>query len=95
MLKYYKIDELYNHNVKLYCSAASPMDDLFIKEKGTEQHHDEVFAFDRTLSRLKEMQSHYYFKKPHKFYVEGESKDEVDEKIEDVEENNNDKTNIK
>ena len=68
--------------------AASPIDDLFIREKGTEEHFDEVFAFDRSLSRLKEMQSHHYFNKPHKFYVDGEAKDEVDEKIEDVDDNN-------
>jgi predicted ATPase len=53
--------------------AASPIDDLLIKEKGTEENIDEVFAFDRTLSRLKEMQSQYYFNKPHKFYVDGEA----------------------
>jgi len=68
--------------------AASPIDDLLIKEKGTEENIDEVFAFDRTLSRLKEMQSQYYFNKPHKFYVDGEANEEVDEKIEDSEENN-------
>ncbi len=70
--------------------ANSPIDDLFIKEKGTEEHYDEVFAFDRTISRLKEMQSHYYFNKPHKFYVDGEAREEVDEKIEDTDDNKND-----
>jgi len=75
---------MYNHNVKLYCLGASCIDDLFIKEKGTEEHYDEVFAFDRTISRLKEMQTHYYFNKPHKFYVETEAIDKVDEIIEDL-----------
>lgn len=69
--------------------AASAIDDLFIKEKGTEEHYDEVFAFDRAVSRLKEMQSQYYFQKPHKFYVDGEAMEEVDEKIEETQENDN------
>ncbi len=56
------------------------MDDLFIKEKGTEEHYDEVFAFDRTLSRLKEMQTHYYFEKPHKFYSDADKNNSVNNK---------------
>ena len=82
---------MYNHNVKLYCLGASAINDLFIREKGTEEHYDEVFAFDRTLSRLKEMQSQYYFDKPHKFYFDGEENEIVDEKIEEI--NESDKEN--
>jgi len=73
--------------------ASSPIDDLFIKEKGTEEHYDEVFAFDRSLSRLKEMQTHYYFNKPHKFYVDDEANDKEDEIIKDVDNKNNKKEN--
>jgi hypothetical protein len=44
------------------------VDNLFVKEGGTEEHYDEVFAFERCVSRLREMQTEYYFKKHHKFY---------------------------
>ncbi len=46
--------------------AADIIEKLFVKESGTEEHYDEVFAFDRATSRLKEMQTEYYFKKAHK-----------------------------
>jgi predicted ATPase len=65
------IDELYNHNVKIYCLGADKIEKLFKKEEGTEEHYDEVFAFERCVSRLMEMQTEYYFKeKQHKFYCE-------------------------
>ena len=67
------IDELYNHNVKIYCLAVDAIDNLFIKEAGTDEIYDEVFAFDRCVSRLKEMQTEYYFNKHHKFYIEEDS----------------------
>ena len=63
--------------------GASAIDVLFIKEKDTENHFDEVFAFDRTLSRLTEMQSKYYFGKQHKFNNTNENNNEVEEKIEE------------
>ena len=68
-----QIDELYNHNVKLYCMGASRLDKLFKKDDDASSY-DEVFAFDRTLSRLKEMQSDYYFQKSHLYHKEEEKK---------------------
>jgi protein AFG1 len=63
------IDELYNHNVMFYCTAETTLDNLFIVSKDEDEIFDEAFAFDRTKSRLNEMQSEYYFKtKQHKFY---------------------------
>lgn len=47
---------------------ADKIENLFVKEKGTEEHYDEVFAFDRAVSRLTEMQTEYYFAKPHKYH---------------------------
>lgn len=44
---------------------------------------DEAFAFDRTKSRLIEMQSEVYFQKEHKFYKnddESKLKQEKEEK---------------
>jgi peroxisome-assembly ATPase len=64
------IDEFYNHNVKLYCLGADTPENLFVKETGTEEVYDEVFAWERCVSRLREMQTEYYFKKNHKFYSE-------------------------
>lgn len=64
------IDEFYNHNIKVYCLAADKIDCLFRKEVGTEEHYDEVFAFDRCVSRLKEMQTEYYFKKNYKCHLD-------------------------
>ena len=60
------IDELYNHKVKVYCLAEVGLDDLYKKEEGMEKHFDEAFAIDRTISRLKEMQTTYYFEKEYK-----------------------------
>lgn len=56
------IDELYNRKVKLFCTAEVGIKEL-LKEEGA--HYDEVFAFDRTLSRLNEMQSKEYVETPH------------------------------
>jgi predicted ATPase len=64
------IDEFYNHNVKLYCLGADTPENLFVRETGTEEVYDEVFAWERCVSRLREMQTEYYFKKNHKFYSE-------------------------
>lgn len=75
------IDELYNHNVKLYCLASDDISKLFVKEAGTEEHYDEVFAFDRCSSRLREMQTEYYFNKAHKFYSEDEDDKDKDKTV--------------
>lgn len=48
------IDEFYYHSTKVIIEADTCLDELFEKpkEKGI---HDEEFAFERCLSRLKEM----------------------------------------
>jgi len=57
------VDVLYDHKVKLLCSAAAEPFLLFTADKGAAQ--DEAFAFDRTASRLKDMMSDEYKFKPH------------------------------
>lgn len=52
------IDELYDHKVKLIMSAAAPLKELY---QGSELH----FPFERTYSRLLEMQSHEYLALEH------------------------------
>jgi cell division protein ZapE len=52
------IDELYEHRVNLICAAAVPADQLC----GAGDHAKE---FQRTASRLAEMQSDAYIKSPH------------------------------
>ena len=64
--------------MKLYCTAEASLDELFVIRKEEEEVFDEAFAFDRTRSRLVEMQSDYYFEKEHKFY-----KNADEEKMED------------
>ena len=67
---------MYNHNVKLYCTAEAKLEDLFVVSEGEEEIFDEAFAFDRTKSRLTEMQSeHYINTKEHKYY---KSEDDVE-----------------
>eukprot|EP00340_Litonotus_pictus_P007828 CAMPEP_0170525158 /NCGR_PEP_ID=MMETSP0209-20121228/10607_1 /TAXON_ID=665100 ORGANISM="Litonotus pictus, Strain P1" /NCGR_SAMPLE_ID=MMETSP0209 /ASSEMBLY_ACC=CAM_ASM_000301 /LENGTH=328 /DNA_ID=CAMNT_0010814247 /DNA_START=776 /DNA_END=1760 /DNA_ORIENTATION=- len=61
------VDELYNHSVKLYCTAEASLDELFKVRKEEEDIFDEAFAFDRTKSRLIEMQSDFWFKKQQNF----------------------------
>lgn len=56
--------------MKLYCLANIKIDELFKKEEGLNEVYDESFAFDRTISRLKEMQSLFYFNKKHKYLIE-------------------------
>jgi len=46
------IDTLYDHRMRLVVSAAAPPEGLYIAKRGTE-----VFEFERTASRLVEMQS--------------------------------------
>jgi len=70
------VDAFYDQHVRLILSAEVPAEQLFVPEQrqapstshgdllGTAAYvpsaHDEVFAFDRTLSRLLEMRSHQY-----------------------------------
>lgn len=55
----YLVDEFYDRNVKLILSAEVPLKDLYIGIRSE-------FAFQRTLSRLLEMQSHEFLTRPHK-----------------------------
>lgn len=52
------VDEFYDRNVKLLISAAAPIDQLYTGKRL-------AFEFDRTRSRLTEMQSHDYLARPH------------------------------
>ncbi|ORU89804.1 MAG: ATPase [Cycloclasticus sp. symbiont of Poecilosclerida sp. M] len=52
------VDELYDHNVKLIISAQEPPEKLYQGKKL-------AFQFERTVSRLLEMQSHEYLERPH------------------------------
>jgi cell division protein ZapE len=52
------IDSLYEHKVKLICTAEVPAQELYTKGDG-------VFEFKRTVSRLIEMQSEGYFRSKH------------------------------
>ncbi len=53
------VDEFYDRNVKLILSAEVPMESLYTEGKLN-------FEFQRTLSRLLEMQSHAYLAQPHR-----------------------------
>ena len=53
------VDVLYDHNVKLIISAEAEPDSLYAGSRNS-------FEFDRTISRLKEMQSHDYLALEHK-----------------------------
>jgi len=87
------VDAFYEKHVKLVVSAAAPPDELFIPHAehtkaaaaGTHNHEalasatkDEVFAWDRTVSRLNEMSSHEYLirnrvgSEQHRAYAAGE-----------------------
>ncbi len=52
------VDEFYDRNVKLLISAEAPIDGLYTGERLN-------FEFDRTRSRLTEMQSVDYLARPH------------------------------
>jgi cell division protein ZapE len=52
------IDALYEHNVKLICTAEAPAKELYTEGDG-------VFEFERTVSRLMEMQSASYLQSEH------------------------------
>jgi len=67
------IDELYQHNVKLICSAEALPEDLFPRsldkskgDVGVARGEEEVFAFSRVVSRLNEMQTQAYLETKHK-----------------------------
>jgi len=53
------VDEFYDRNVKLVVSAAAPLEHLYRGERLQ-------FEFDRTRSRLAEMQTHDYLARPHR-----------------------------
>jgi cell division protein ZapE len=53
------VDEFYDRSVKLVVSAAAPLDRLYRGERL-------AFEFDRTRSRLAEMQAHAYLTRPHR-----------------------------
>ncbi len=53
------VDEFYDRSVKLIVSAEKPLHELY---SGTRL----AFEFERTVSRLLEMQSHEYLARPHK-----------------------------
>ena len=53
------VDEFYDHGVKLIISAAAPITDIYVGERLR-------FEFDRTQSRLLEMQSHDYLAGSHR-----------------------------
>ena len=53
------VDEFYDRNVKLALSAAEPINQLYAEGRLS-------FEFERTTSRLLEMQSNDYLSKPHK-----------------------------
>jgi len=59
------IDVMYESNVRVIMHAETTPDRLvsLINEQGMASAHDEVFAFDRTRSRLEEMRSQEYLKK--------------------------------
>jgi cell division protein ZapE len=52
------VDEFYDRNVKLLISAETPMEALYAGQRL-------AFEFERTRSRLVEMQSHAYLARPH------------------------------
>jgi cell division protein ZapE len=52
------VDEFYDRNVKLILSADAPLEELYAGERLR-------FEFERTKSRLLEMQSHEYLARSH------------------------------
>jgi cell division protein ZapE len=53
------VDEFYDRAVKLICTAAEPVESLY-------SGYHLRFAFERTVSRLQEMQSKEYLARPHR-----------------------------
>lgn len=60
------IDALYDNHVNMLCTAAAPPDQLYTATSGTEH-----FEFERTASRLIEMQSHDYLEKSQYIQIVG------------------------
>ena len=56
------IDQLYYHNRKVIIEAATELDQLFIRP-AVKSEFDEEFAYERCLSRMKEMQTIEYQEK--------------------------------
>ncbi|CAH0521805.1 unnamed protein product [Peronospora belbahrii] len=54
------VDCMYDQGVRLHCLAPESPEHLYQVDTGTKSHVDEVFAFDRTVSRLLEMGSEAY-----------------------------------
>jgi cell division protein ZapE len=52
------VDEFYDRGVKLLISAQSPIESLYTGKRLS-------FEFERTTSRLTEMQTHHYLARPH------------------------------
>ena len=57
------IDSMYECHVRLIILAKTEPEDMF--EVDLDSQYDEVFAFDRTRSRMEEMRSEVYLKKHH------------------------------
>lgn len=53
------VDEFYDRGVKLVLAAHAPVDELYVGDRLR-------FEFDRTRSRLAEMQTHEYLARPHR-----------------------------
>ena len=53
------VDEFYDRGVKLVLAAHAPVDELYVGDRLQ-------FEFDRTRSRLAEMQTHEYLARPHR-----------------------------
>jgi cell division protein ZapE len=53
------VDEFYDRGVKLVVAAHAPIDELYVGDRLR-------FEFDRTRSRLAEMQTHEYLSRPHR-----------------------------
>ena len=60
------VDVLYDQRVKLIVSAAAPADHLLLRERNAQdaQLQAMIFQFDRTASRLAEMQTRDYLSRP-------------------------------
>ncbi|GAB9463659.1 hypothetical protein Gpo141_00001109 [Globisporangium polare] len=54
------VDCMYDKGVRLHCLAGASAIDLYQLDGASKSHVDEVFAFDRTVSRLLEMGSEAY-----------------------------------
>ncbi|CAH0487982.1 unnamed protein product [Peronospora farinosa] len=54
------VDCMYDRGVRLHCLAPESPEHLYQVDAGMKAHVDEVFAFDRTVSRLLEMGSETY-----------------------------------